>query len=64
MKKYWPYLGDSTLFTFPFHDEKSLEKSYNDYKKSLEKMERQGVCRQIFVNNAYAFEFTKNRRAG
>jgi len=61
MKKKWPYYGDRTLYIFSFHDEKSLEKSYKKYKKSLEKMERQGVCRQIFVNNAYAFEFTKRR---
>lgn len=61
-RKIWPYYGDNTLFMFSFHDEKSMEKSYNEYKKSVEKMERLGVCRQVFLNNAYAFELKESRR--
>lgn len=61
MKKYWPYLGDNTLFTFPFRDAESSEKAYCEYMKYLHKMQRQGTCEQVFIHNAWAFSFRKWR---
>lgn len=61
MRKYWPYMGDNTLFTFPFRDAESCEKSYSEYKEQMQKMQKRGVCEQIFINNAWAFCFRKWR---